>query len=148
MPWDYPQAYTLPLQPQEQDIDGLQHTNNAVYVRWCEAIGWSHSEALGLALADYHRLDRAMAIRSASYDYLQATRLGEPLTLGTWLTASDGKMTIERRFQLIRDSDQATVLRGRWELICVDISAGRARRFPPEFSAIYLPAMVGAADAP
>ncbi|WP_107870249.1 thioesterase family protein [Pseudoduganella sp. UC29_71] len=147
MPWDYPQAYTLPLQPQEQDIDGLQHTNNAVYVRWCEAIGWSHSEALGLALADYHRLDRAMAIRSASYDYLQATRLGEPLTLATWLTASDGKMTMERRFQLIRNSDQATVLRGRWELICVDISTGRARRFPPEFSAIYLPAMVVAGAA-
>ena len=48
---------------------------------------------------------------------------------------------MERRFQLVRDRDQATVLRGRWELVCIEVSSGRVRRMPPEFCAIYLPAM-------
>ena len=65
MTWDYPKAFTIPAKPLVDDIDGLHHTNNAVYVQWCEKVGWAHSELLGLILADYHRLDRAMAIRCA-----------------------------------------------------------------------------------
>lgn len=142
MVWDYPHPFTLPANPQSEDIDGLNHTNNAVYVQWCEKIGWAHSHALGLDLADYQRLDRAMAIRRGEYDYLLPTVLGEALTLGTWILASDGKLTMERRFQLIRNSDQVTVLRGRWDLVCIELSSGRARRMPPEFCQVYLPVMV------
>ena len=143
MTWDYPNPYTRPAVPLATDIDGLQHTNNAVYVQWCERIGWAHSEALGLSLFDYQRLDRAMAIRRADYDYLLPTVLGEELMLATWLSASDGRLTMERRFQLIRNRDQVTVLRGRWDLVCIELSSGRARRMPAEFCAVYLAALVG-----
>lgn len=142
MTWDFPQPFTLPVVPAPSDIDGLNHTNNAVYVQWCEKIGWAHSEALGLCLADYQRLNRAMAIRRGEYDYLLPTMLGDALTLATWLVARDDKLLMERRFQLIRDSDRQTMLRGRWELICIEISSGRVRRFPLEFEQIYRPAMV------
>ena len=137
MPWDFPNPFTLPLVPQAGDIDGLNHTNNAVYVQWCEKIGWAHSERLGLNLADYQRLDRAMAISRGEYDYLLPTQLNDQLTLATWLFPGDGKLVRERRFQLIRDSDQATVLRGRWELVCIEVSSGRVRRMPPEFIKAY-----------
>lgn len=136
--WDYPDPFTLTLTPIAADIDGLNHTNNAVYVRWCEQVGWAHSEALGLDIADYQRLDRAMAIRRGSYDYLLPTFEGEQLTLATWLVGGDAKLSMERRFQLIRNSDQATVLRGHWDLVCIEISSGRARRMPPEFLAAYV----------
>lgn len=144
MNWDHPHPHILPLAPAAADIDGLDHTNNAVYVRWCEQAGWSHSQQLGLSLADYRRLDRAMAIRRADYDYLLPTMAGEQLLLGTWLYSSDGKLNMERRFQLLRASDGVTVLRGRWELVCIEISSGRARRMPAEFCAIYLPAVLAA----
>ncbi len=142
MNWDHPQPHVLALSPAAGDIDGLDHTNNAVYVQWCEKAGWAHSEALGLGLADYRRLDRAMAIRRSEYDYLLPTTAGERLLLGTWLYATDGKLNMERRFQLLRASDGATVLRGRWELVCIEISSGRARRMPAEFCDVYLPAVV------
>ncbi len=141
MVWDYPHPFTLLVQPQARDIDGLNHTNNAVYVQWCERVGWAHSESLGLNLADYQRLNRAMAIRRGEYDYLLPTTLHEQLTLATWLTASDGKLTMERRFQLVRNADQATVLRGRWDLVCIELSSGRARRMPPEFCQVYVAAI-------
>jgi acyl-CoA thioester hydrolase len=142
--WDYPHPFTLPVTPGAADIDGLDHTNNAVYVRWCEQAGWAHSERLGLSLDDYRRLDRAMAIRRGEYDYLLPTFAGEALTLATWLVAGDGKLAMERRFQLVRDSDGATVLRGRWDLVCIEISSGRPRRMPAEFVDTYMPAVAQA----
>ena len=140
MLWDHTNPFTLSLVPQAGDIDGLNHTNNGAYVRWCEKIAWAHSERLGLSVADYQRLGRAMAIRRGEYDYLLPTQLDEKLTLATWLVAGYGKLTLERRFQLIRESDQATVLRGRWELVCIEIASGRVRRMPPEFVQAYLSA--------
>ena len=145
MTWDFAKPFTMPAVPQSGDIDGLQHTNNAVYVQWCERAGWAHSHALGLSLADYQRLDRAMAIRRGEYDYLLPTALGEELTLATWLFSNGGKLSMERRFQLIRNRDQATVLRGRWELVCIELSSGQPRRMPPEFCAVYLGAALPAA---
>lgn len=142
--WDYPSPHCLSVSPRPEDIDGLNHTNNAVYVRWCEQVGWSHSVALGLDIDDYRRLDRAMAIRHGGYDYLLPSFEGEALVLGTWLTGGDGRLAMERRFQLRRVSDGQTLMRGRWELVCIDISAGRPRRMPPEFVAAYQAAVVGA----
>lgn len=146
--WDLPRPFTLAVTPRAGDIDGLDHTNNAVYVQWCERVAWAHSEALGLTLADYRRLDRAMAIRHGEYDYALPSLLGQDLTLGTWLTASDGKLTMERRFQLIRNADGETILRGRWQLVCIDISGGRPRRMPAEFLASYETALTPPAASP
>jgi acyl-CoA thioester hydrolase len=143
MVWDHPQPFTMAVRPAADDIDGLNHTNNAVYVQWCERIAWAHSEALGLALADYKRLNRAMAIRRGEYDYLLPTLLGEALTLATWLLASDGRLTMTRAFQLIRSDDRVTVLRGRWDLVCIALGSGRPARMPAEFCQVYLAAMVG-----
>ncbi len=148
MAWDYPQPFTLQATPQAADIDGLDHTNNAVYVQWCEKIGWAHSEALGLSLADYRRLDRAMAIRRGEYDYLLPSTLNEELTMATWLFSTNSKLTMERRFQLVRNRDQATILRGRWDLVCIEVSTGQARRMPVEFCEAYLPACVKIDDLP
>ncbi|WP_263771649.1 acyl-CoA thioesterase [Propionivibrio soli] len=140
--WDYPAPFTVSITPSPDEIDGLNHTNNAVYVQWCEAVAWAHSKAIGLDLAAYQRLDRGMAIRRGEYDYLLSSSLGDRLVLGTWLTASDGKLTLERRFQLVRaDGDHATILRGRWDLVCIALSTGSARRMPPEFREVYLPAL-------
>lgn len=140
--WDRPSPFTAAITPSAQEIDGLNHTNNAVYVQWCESVAWAHSRAIGLDLGDYQRLNRGMAIRRGEYDYLLPSTLGEQLILGTWLTASDGRLTLERRFQLLRERDGATILRGRWELVCIELSSGNARRMPDEFRRVYLSALV------
>ena len=137
MNWDFPGPFVLGVSPQPEDIDGLDHTNNAVYVKWCERIGWAHSVALGLSMADYQRLDRAMAIRRGEYEYLLPSFLGEQLVLGTWLAGGDGRLAMQRRFQLIRQSDGMTLMRGVWDLVCIEISSGKPRRMPPEFVAAY-----------
>jgi acyl-CoA thioester hydrolase len=92
---------------------------------------------LGLHLDDYRRLDRAMAIRRGEYDYLLPALLGDGLILATWLSESDGKLSMVRRFQLVRIGERQTVMRGKWDLVCIELSSGKPRRMPPEFSDIY-----------
>lgn len=144
--WDHPGPFTLYSRVKAEDIDGLQHTNNAVYVKWCEQTAWAHSGALGLDLDTYRRLDRAMAITHSEYHYLQASREGDEIAVGTWILAWDGRITMRRGFQVIRVGDGATLLRGAMRFVCIELSTGRPRRLPPEFIAGYGPAVLAAAD--
>ncbi|AMO69691.1 thioesterase superfamily protein [gamma proteobacterium BDW918] len=125
-------------------IDGIGHVNNAVYVDWCQQAGWSHSLALGLNLEDYRRLDAAMVIRRADYDYILSAYAGQECVMGTWLTASDGKLIMERQFQLQRKIDGKTLLRATWQLVSIRMSNGKPRRMPPEFIQGYGQAVVTA----
>ena len=145
--WDHPDPFTLPTRVGAGDIDGLEHTNNTVYVKWCEQVAWAHSVALGLDLDAYRRLDRAMAITHSEYDYLQASREGDELVAGTWIVGWDRKLTMERRFQILRPADGVTLLRGMMRFACIEISSGRPRRMPPEFIAGYGPAVLAERSA-
>ena len=140
--WDFNNPFSKTLSVNKSDIDGLGHVNNGVYVNWCQDVGWQHSIELGLNLDDYHRMDAAMVIRHAEYDYIAAAFLGERCEMATWLTANDGRLTMERRFQLRRCSDGATLLRARWQLVCIKLSNGKPRRMPPAFNTQYDPAVI------
>lgn len=135
--WDYEKPFLMDFVAREEHIDGLNHVNNGVYVNWCQDVGWAHSVSLGLDMTSYHELDRAMVIRHSEYDYKAAAYLGEPLRAATWLTGNDGRLAMERRFQLVRVSDGATLLRARWQLVCIEISSGRPRRMPEVFNRQY-----------
>ncbi len=140
--WDYPAPFTLQVTVTDSDIDNLNHTNNAVYVRWCEETAWAHSESLGLSISDSLSLNRAFAITHAEYDYLMASFVNENLIIGTWLIRSDGKLRLERGFQVVRTSDRRTILRARWQLTCINIETAKPCRMPEAFSKTYLPVLV------
>jgi acyl-CoA thioester hydrolase len=142
--WDYPDPHVLQVQVQPDDIDGLYHTNNAVYVDWCQKVAWAHSVALGLDLARYRELDRAMAITHSEFNYLQPSLEGDEVVIGTWIVEWDEKLTMARRFQVIRPEDGVTLLRAAMRFACIELSSGRPRRLPPEFITGYGPAVLGA----
>ncbi|MEZ5570765.1 MAG: thioesterase family protein [Halioglobus sp.] len=144
--WDYPEPHLLQIRVAAEDIDGLNHTNNAVYVDWCQRVAWSHSVALGLDLERYRALDRAMAITYSEFHYLQASREGDDIIVATWLVDWDRKLTMSRRFQVVRVDDGVTLLRAAMRFACIELSTGRPRRLPQEFIDGYGPAVL--ADAP
>ncbi len=137
MQWDYPGPYTQDRTIAAEDIDGLGHANNACYVTWCEDCAWAHSASLGLDVTDYRRLYRGMAINSAEYHYFLPGFSGDPITIGTWLTWCDGRLRLRREFQVINRETGATLMRGQWILVCVNLESGKATRFPPEFAGVY-----------
>ncbi|MDH3994654.1 MAG: acyl-CoA thioesterase [Gammaproteobacteria bacterium] len=140
--WDHPQPHTLRTQVTAKDIDGLNHTNNAVYVNWCEQVAWSHSVELGLDLERYRALDRAMAITHSEYDYLQASREGDHIIAGTWIVEWDRRLTMARKFQVIRLDDGVTLLRAAMRFACIAMSSGKPKRLPAEFIEGYGPAVL------
>ena len=145
--WDYPDPHILRVRIQPGDIDGLYHTNNTVYVDWCQKVAWAHSVSLGLDLERYRELDRAMVITRSEFDYLQPSREGDEVLVGTWITRWDGKLTMARRFQVVRPADSVTLLRAAMQFACIELSSGRPRRMPPEFIAGYGPAALPAEAA-
>lgn len=147
MNWDLPEPYAIELTVGEAEIDGLGHANNTAYVSWMERCAWSHSQHLGLDLAAYRRLDRAMAVVRHEVDYLASAYQGEQLCMGTWIVKSDHKLRMLRRFQLIRPADGATLLRAQTTFACIELSSGRPRRMPVEFVEGYGAALVMAQPA-
>lgn len=145
--WDYPQPFITTISVEPDHIDALEHTNNAQYVHWCMAAAWAHTTTLGLGVQAYQRLDRAMALTRAEYDYLRATRAGESLQVGTWITRWDRRMTMERHVQIIEIVSGATVLRARLQFVCIEISTGKPRRPPAAFIEVYEPALVSSKDS-
>lgn len=139
--WDLPDPFILPLTVTSDSIDDYQHVNNAEYVRWLEQISWAHSAALGLDLSRYQTLNRAMAVVRHEIDYLAAAHDGEPLMLATWIVSCDGRLSLTRRFQLIRCEDHRCLLRGQTRFACIELSSGRPRRMPEEFTRIYQQAL-------
>ena len=140
--WDFPSPFTQDIEVRQVDIDGMGHTNNASYVIWCERCAWRHSESLGLSIQDYQRLDRGVAIQHAEYDYFLPSFINDQLTVATWLVKCDGRLRLERRFQIVNRQTRETVLRGNWSLVSVVLSTGKVTRLPAQFVETYSPAVV------
>ncbi|KTC33054.1 MULTISPECIES: acyl-CoA thioesterase [Pseudomonas] len=142
MNWDRPAPFVIALTVQPDDIDGLGHANNAVYVTWLERCAWQHSQHLGLDLATYRQLDRAMAVVRHEIDYLASAHEGDGLELGTWILEWDRRLKMTRQFQLLRPRDGAVLLRARTTFVCIELSSGKPKRMPAEFLDGYGQAIV------
>ncbi len=134
---DFPHPHCIQVQACQQDIDDLGHVNNAVYVRWITDCAWSHSNALGVDMQVYRQLDRAMAMTRHEIDYLAPALAGDMLEVATWIREYDERLTMARRFQIVRPVDGVTLLRARTTFACIELSSGKARRMPPEFKTAY-----------
>lgn len=146
MEWDLPNPFIIEIVVDPSAIDEYAHANNAEYLRWIEQVSWAHSESLGLSLARYRELDRGMAVHRHELDYLAPAFEGDRLRLATWIIDCDGRLTLTRRFQLIRPADGRTLLRAHTRFACIELSSGRPRRLPEEYRRIY--GEVAVADTP
>src|SRR6056297_422228 len=111
LPWDRPDPFAIAVDVDAAHIDLLGHTNNVHYLSWLQRCAWAHSTARGIDEQQMVALDHAMVVRETRMTYLAATREGERLWVGDWITASDGRLRAQRSFQIIREEDGATVMR-------------------------------------
>lgn len=143
MSWDFDAPHIIAIKVANGDIDAFGHVNNAVYVRWLEDCAWSHSNNLGLDLAKYQALDRALVVVRHEIDYLAAALLDDELELATWIAKCDSKLKLMRLFQLQRKRDGVTLLRAQTQFACIEISSGRPKRMPAAFVDGYSAAVLG-----
>jgi acyl-CoA thioester hydrolase len=136
--FDHPAAHVIELQVQAADIDAYEHVNNAVYLAWLDRAAWSHSAALGVPLERCLALRRGMAAQRIEIDYLRAAVRGDRIHAATWIVGGDGRLRAERRFQIRRASDGATLARARIDYVCINLDSGRAARMPEMFARAYV----------
>lgn len=137
--WDMPRPFIVKQQVQDADVDILGHTNNVTYLRWLELAAWGHSQHLGLDMASYETENRAMVVHRHEIDYLGASYAGQQVHIGTWLVGNDGKLSLWRRYQVIRVDDGQTLVRGLTHFVCADLKTGRPKRMPQSFIQGYAP---------
>lgn len=140
--WDFPEPFLYPTAVTDQHIDELGHSNNTVYIQWCQHAAWRHSGQLGLDSANYNELKRAMAIQEANYRYLAPSYLGDKVIVATWITACDGRLKMERSFQINNADTGECLFRGRWHLVCINLNNGKPVRIPELFKTVYLPHVI------
>ena len=136
--WVFPNPYVISLQVVASDIDAYNHVNNAVYLSWFDRVAWSHSAQLGISLEDCVRMRRGMAAHHTEIDYQRAAVLGDRVQVGTWIVSTDGKLRVDRRFQVRRDPDGESLARARTDYVCINLDSGRAVRMPEVFSQRYI----------
>lgn len=135
--WDLPSPHLITLRVERQDIDAYQHVNNSVYLSWFDRVAWSHSAALGIPLERCLAIRRGMAALRTEVDYVRAALPEDELLIATWITSSDGKLRVERRFQVWRAQDAQTLARARTLYVCLNLDSGKAARMPAELSQAY-----------
>lgn len=136
--WDFADPFTLRLIVAADEIDDYQHVNNAAYVRWLDRAAWAHSTALGISIEDCKRMDRGMAVLRSQLEYLAPAFLNDAIAVATWITQSDGKLRVSRRFQVMAERTGKTLLRASLEYVCLVLSSGRPSRMPREFTQRYV----------
>ncbi|HKY90982.1 MAG TPA: acyl-CoA thioesterase [Nevskiaceae bacterium] len=137
--WDVASPFVQIVEVRPEHLDDFAHTNNVVYLSWLQDVAWAHSVSLGLDMDAYRRIGSGCVARRHELDYLLPTFAGDRLHLATWVAENAGRIDMWRAYQVIREQDGRTVLRGRTQWVCVDMKSGRPRRQPPEFVAAYVP---------
>jgi len=135
--WDLPKPFTIDVTVAAGDIDNYGHVNNAVYVSWLDQCAWSHSAAVGISKEDCDELGRGMVVRRTQIEYIQPCFEGDRVRVANWITFIDGKLRADRRYQIIRLKDNATVVRALTHFVCVDLASGRPKRMPDIFTSTY-----------
>lgn len=135
--WSLPQPHIVTLTVQPADIDAYSHVNNSVYLVWLDRAAWAHSAALGVPLERCLAIRRGMAALRVEIDYVRAALLGEPIAVATWITATDGRLRVERRFEIKHRTSGALLASARTDYVCINLDSGRAARMPAELSQAY-----------
>jgi acyl-CoA thioester hydrolase len=136
--WDLPAPHVVTLEVVAADIDAYDHVNNAVYLSWFDRVAWSHSASLGISLEECVRIRRGMAAHRSEIDYVRAAVLHDRVCVATWIVSTDGKLRVERKFQVRRAIAGETLARARTEYVCINLDSGRAARMPESFSVAYV----------
>ncbi len=137
--WDYPNPYTVKVQVLPEEIDQLGHANNRVYLNWIMTAAYAHSESLGLSVDDYLNIGVAMVAKRHELNYIAATFINDELIIGTWIATNDNRFNSQRKYQIIRLTDDRTILRAETDWVSMNIQNGKPERMPEKFIQCYKP---------
>ena len=115
-----------------EDVDGMGHVNNIVYVRWVQEVALAHWFARAPAEA---QAAMTWVVLRHEIDYLRPARPGDAVRARTWIGRAQA-LRYERHTAIVRE-DGTVLARARTLWCPVDAATGRPRRVPPEVRAAF-----------
>lgn len=119
--------YDFKVKPDE--IDGLGHVNNQVYLDWLMQAATSHSAAVGWEIGRMLKLGEGWVVRRHEIDYLLPVLPDETVRMRTWIETAE-KVSSERRYEITRLSDGRVACSGKTVWVWIKYGTGRPARIP------------------
>lgn len=127
------QTFEITVAVQPANIDGQNHVNNTVYLRWVQEVATAHWEAR--APADARETIGWVVLRH-EIDYKTPACLGDEVVLRTWVGKAT-RITFERFTEMHRASDHALLSQARTIWVPVNTVTGKPMRVPAEVRALF-----------
>jgi acyl-CoA thioester hydrolase len=125
-----------------QDIDGMHHVNNAVYMNYASDCGFHVLSAFGWPLERMIQTGFAIVVRRCQIQYLQPGLLDEELEISTW-TSNVRRSMATRHFNIHRVDDGALLSQVNMFSVWIDLMTGNPVRIPTQFLKDFAPNIAG-----
>jgi acyl-CoA thioester hydrolase len=126
--------YELPLTVLSDDIDGLGHVNNIVYLRWVQEAATAHWNS---AATEEQKAEYVWVVVRHEIDYLRPAMLGDDLIARTHVGDLTGAK-FDRHVEIWRLSDNQLLARARSVWVAIDARTGRPRRVSETLRARFM----------
>ena len=127
-------AFSLIIAPGPDDIDELDHVNNAVWVRWIQDMATAHWNAV----ADpAHIAAYIWVVTRHEIDYRGNIGLGDCVTGRTWIETPPKGAQFDGRVDFI-DAAGNVIVRANTTWAMIDKVSGLLARVRPEIAAPFL----------
>lgn len=129
--------YEHRLRVQDDEIDGLKHANNLVYLQWMQDAAIAHSNAVGWTAQRYRESRAGWVVRSHQIEYYRPALAGDEIIVRTWVV--DMKpFTSLRRFHILRAADEAKLATAATNWAFINYETGRLARVPEIVSSAFI----------
>lgn len=112
-----------------EEIDGLGHVNNQVYLDWFMSAASAHSAAVGWDIYRLLKMGEGWVVRRHEIDYLLPVLPGDTVKMRTWIETAE-KVSSERQYEILRLSDGRKVCCGKSVWVWINYKTGRPARIP------------------
>lgn len=118
---------------QPDDIDGQNHVNNTVYLRWVQDVANAHWKSL--AGADAQETIGWVVVRH-EIDYKMPANLGDEIVLRTWVGQAS-RLKFERFTEIKRKADGRLLAQARTLWVPIDANTGKPTRVSADVRARF-----------
>ena len=118
---------------QPTDIDGQNHVNNTVYLRWVQDVATAHWKSL--ASMDAQEAIGWVVLRH-EIDYKLPANLGDEIVLRTWVGEAS-RLKFERFTEILRKANRQLLCKARTLWVPIDSTTGKPIRVPADVRARF-----------
>ena len=120
----------------KSDLDDNDHVNNVRYVQWMQDAASRHARKLGWPVDRLQALGLAWVVRSHWIEYHRPARLGDEITVQTWV-AGFQKVRSPRRYRFLGPGGRTQLARAETDWVMVHAASGRPAPIPAELIADF-----------